>query len=111
MWQMLQQEEADDFVIATGKSHSVREFVEMAGRYIDMEIEWEGEGVDEVGIDRKTGKKVVEIDPRYFRPAEVETLLGDSSKAKAAFGWEAQMGLEELVGVMMKHDLEEAKKK
>ena len=111
MWQMLQQEEADDFVIATGKSHSVRQFVEMAGRYIDMEIAWEGEGVDEVGIDRKTGKKVVEIDPRYFRPAEVETLLGDSSKAKAAFGWEAQMGLEELVGVMMKHDLEAAKKK
>ena len=105
MWLMLQQDEPDDFVIATGKMHSVREFVELAFGEVGIEIEWEGEGVNEVGVDAATGDALVEIDPRYYRPTEVELLLGDPTKAKGKLGWEAKVGLRELVKMMVEGDL------
>lgn len=105
MWLMLQQDEPDDFVIATGKMHSVREFVELAFGEVGIEIEWRGEGVDEVGVDAATGDARVEIDPRYYRPTEVELLLGDPAKAKEKLGWEAKVGLRELVKMMVEGDL------
>lgn len=110
MWEMLQQEEPDDYVIATGRSHSVREFVEMTGKRLGMEIAWEGMGKNEVGIDRKSGKKIVEVAERYFRPTEVDELLGDAGKARAKMGWEAKVDLEEMVGIMVESDLKEAQK-
>lgn len=106
MWLMLQQDEPDDFVIATGETHSVREFVELAFREVGIEIEWRGEGADEVGIDVVTGDNLIEIDPRYYRPTEVEILMGDSSKAREKLGWKANVGFEELVKMMVKSDFE-----
>ena len=106
---MLQQEEPGDFVIATGETHTVREFVELSFKEAGIEIEWRGKGVEEKGIDSKTGKTVVEIDPDYFRPTEVELLLGDPTKAKEKLGWQSEVRFEELVGIMMKADLEAAK--
>jgi GDPmannose 4,6-dehydratase len=97
MWLMLQQDQPDDYVIATGEQYSVREFVEAASPYFGMNIVWEGEGLDEVGIDRSTGRKVIEVNPKYFRPAEVETLLGDASKAKEKLGWEPKTSFKQLV--------------
>ncbi len=97
MWLMLQQDEADDYVIATGAQYSVREFVEAAAPYFGMKIVWEGEGLDEVGINKLTGKPVIKVDPKYFRPAEVETLLGDATKAKEKLGWEPKISFEQLV--------------
>jgi len=111
MWMMMQQQTPDDYVVATGKMYSVRQFVEMAAKHIDMEITWEGEGVEEKGYDAKTGKLVVEVDPKYFRPAEVELLIGDPSKAKEKLGWEPRVRLEEMIEIMMKHDLAEARAK
>jgi len=111
MWLMLQQDKPDDFVLATGKTYTVREFVERAARHIGMEIVWEGEDIDEKGYDRKTGRLVVEVDPKYFRPAEVELLIGDATKAKEKLGWEAKVDLDELVEIMMKHDIKQAQKK
>ena len=105
MWLMLQQDEPDDFVIATGKMHSVREFVELAFGEVGIEIDWKGEGVDEVGVDKGTGDVLIEIDPRYYRPTEVELLLGDPTKAKEKLGWEAKVGLRELVKMMVEGDL------
>ncbi len=105
MWLMLQQDEPDDFVIATGEMHSVREFVELAFGEVGIEIEWRGEGVDEVGVDAATGDVLIEIDPRYYRPTEVELLLGDPAKAKEKLGWEAKVGLRELVKMMVEGDL------
>ena len=105
MWLMLQQDEPDDFVIATGKMHSVREFVELAFGEVGIEIQWRGEGVDEVGVDAATRDVLVEIDPRYYRPTEVELLLGDPTKAKEKLGWEAKVGLRELVKMMVKGDM------
>jgi GDPmannose 4,6-dehydratase len=105
MWLMLQQDEPDDFVIATGETHSVREFVELAFREVGIEIEWKGEGVDEVGLDRETGNVLVEIDPRYYRPTEVELLIGDPSKAREKLGWNSNVGFEELVKMMVKGDM------
>jgi GDPmannose 4,6-dehydratase len=105
MWLMLQQDEPEDFVIATGKTHSVREFVELAFGEVGIKIEWRGEGVDEVGVDAATGDALVEIDPRYYRPTEIELLLGDPTKAKEKLGWEAKVGFEELVKTMMEGDL------
>ncbi|MBW1722354.1 MAG: GDP-mannose 4,6-dehydratase [Deltaproteobacteria bacterium] len=110
MWLMLQQEEPDDYVIATGESHTVREFVERAFREVDIEIEWDGSGVDEVGRDRKTGKVRVRIDPRYFRPTEVDSLLGDPTKARLKLGWEPKVTFDQLVRMMVKEDLKEAEK-
>ncbi|RMG69353.1 MAG: GDP-mannose 4,6-dehydratase [Bacteroidetes bacterium] len=110
MWLMLQQDEPEDFVVATGKMYTVREFVEKSARHVGMEIVWQGEGVDEKGYDKHTGKLVVEVDPRYFRPAEVELLVGDPTKAKEKLGWVPQVDIDELVEIMMKHDIEEAKR-
>lgn|SRR5579859_3881929 len=109
-WLMLQQDVAEDFVIATGKQHSVRDFVVAAGSLLNMKIEWKGEGVDEVGIDTRTGRTVVRVDPRYFRPTEVETLLGDATKARQKLGWSAEVSFSELVSEMVASDLEEAKR-
>ena len=97
MWLMLQQDEPDDYVIATGEQYSVREFVEEAAPYFGMKIEWMGEGLDEVGYDWNTKKAVIKVNPKYFRPAEVETLLGDASKAKEKLGWEPKISFEQLV--------------
>jgi GDPmannose 4,6-dehydratase len=104
-WLMLQQARPQDYVIATGKQYSVRDFVEKAGALLDMRIEWRGSGADEQGINRKTGQTVVRIDPRYLRPAEVDTLLGDASKARAELGWAPRIEFDELVREMVASDL------
>jgi len=97
MWLMLQQDEPEDYVIATGVQYSVKEFVEESAPYFGMKIEWEGEGLDEVGINKLTGRTVIRVNPKYFRPAEVETLLGDASKAKEKLGWEPKISFKQLV--------------
>ena len=104
MWLMLQQEQPDDFVIATGETHSVRDFVELAFREEGIDIEWRGSGEDEKGIDAKTGEVIIEIDPRYYRPAEVELLKGNPEKAKRVLGWESKMEFKELVRRMVAED-------
>jgi len=104
MWLMLQQDKPDDFVIATGKQYSVREFVEKCAPYFDMDIIWQGEGLNEIGIDTKTGKTVIAVDPRYFRPTEVETLLGDPTKAKTILGWQPKTTFDDLVKEMCEHE-------
>ena len=109
-WLMLQQEEPDDFVIATGKQYSVRDFVVAAGTLLDMKIEWRGEGADEVGIDSASGRTLVRVDPRYYRPTEVQTLLGDPSKARQKLGWHAETDFAALVAQMVAEDLEQAKR-
>ena len=109
MWMMLQQDKPDDFVIATGETHTVREFVELAFRNVGIEIEWEGEGVNEKGIKKGTNEVIIEIDPRYFRPTEVDFLLGDPTKAKEKLGWTPKVRFKELVNLMSDHDLELAK--
>jgi GDPmannose 4,6-dehydratase len=106
MWLMLQQSEPDDYVIATGETHSVREFAELAFREVGIGIEWQGEGVDEVGVDSDDGKVLIEVDPRYYRPTEVDILVGDPSKAKENLGWKPNVGFEELVKMMVKNDFE-----
>lgn len=106
MWMMLQHPEPEDFVIATGEMHSVREFCTLAFAEAGIKLKWEGEGIDEKGIDAETGKVIVEVDPKYFRPAEVEQLLGDPTKAKTLLGWNpTKTPFEELVRLMMKHDM------
>ncbi len=100
MWLMLQQSQPDDFVIATGETHSVREFAEEAAPYFGYELKWDGKGLEEKGIDKNTGKVLIEIDPNYFRPAEVEFLLGDATKAKTVLGWEPKVKFKELVKIM-----------
>jgi GDPmannose 4,6-dehydratase len=110
MWLMLQQGEPDDYVIATGEQHSVREFIERAGAELDIRIRWEGEGVREVGMDEATGKHVVAVDPKYFRPTEVDTLLGDPAKAKDVLGWSAKTSFSELVSEMVKADYASAQR-
>jgi GDPmannose 4,6-dehydratase len=109
-WLMLQQDEPEDFAIATGKQFSVREFVEIAAAHVDMRIRWEGEGLDEKGIDAENGKVIVAVDPRYFRPTEVETLLGDPSKAHEKLGWTPKITFEAMVQEMMQTDLELAQR-
>lgn len=104
MWLMLQQEEAEDLVIATGETHTVREFIEESAKHIDIEIEWRGEGIDEIGVDKKTGKTIIEIDPSYFRPTEVDLLIGDPRKAKEKIGWEAKTKFAELAKLMTESD-------
>ena len=105
MWLMLQQETSDDYVVATGEMHTVREFIERSFAYLGRPLEWRGEGVDETGIDTTTGKTVVRIDPRYFRPAEVEQLLGNPARAKEKLGGEPEVKFEELVKIMVDGDL------
>jgi GDPmannose 4,6-dehydratase len=97
MWLMLQQDQAEDYVIATGFQYSVREFVEKAAPYFGMNIVWKGEELDEVGIDTNTGKTIIRVNPKYFRPSEVETLLGDATKAKEKLGWEPKSSFDQLV--------------
>ncbi len=103
-WMMLQQAEPRDFVIATGQQITVREFVERAARLLDMNIEWSGKELEEIGVDNKTGKTIVEVDPRYFRPAEVETLLGDASLAKDILGWTPKSTIDHLIKEMIESD-------
>ncbi|CAK8714285.1 GDP-mannose 4,6-dehydratase [Candidatus Electronema halotolerans] len=109
-WLMLQQDEPEDFVIATGVQHSVREFVEIAAAELGMAVAWQGGGVEEVGIEQQSGKVIVRIDPRYFRPTEVETLLGDPSKAKEKLGWEPKITFAQLVQEMVREDLKIAER-
>jgi GDPmannose 4,6-dehydratase len=104
MWLMLQQNEPDDYVVATGEAHSVREFVEAACKHLSIDLEWQGKGRDETGIDKKTGKTIVRIDPRYFRPAEVEFLLGNPQKASDRLGWKPKVTFSELVTMMVDAD-------
>jgi GDPmannose 4,6-dehydratase len=110
MWLMLQQDSPDDYVIATGEQYSVRTFVELAFKHIGVTIVWEGKGLDEVGKDKATGTVRVKVDEKYYRPAEVETLLGDATKAKEKLKWTPKTGIQELLDEMMLHDLEEAKR-
>jgi GDPmannose 4,6-dehydratase len=109
MWLMLQQPKPDDYVLATGDAHTVREFVEKAFDHVGKRIEWGGKGVDEKGVEAGTGRVLVEVDPRYFRPTEVERLIGDSSKARAKLGWKHKVGFEELVREMVDEDLADMK--
>lgn len=106
MWLMLQHDKPEDFVIATGEQYSVREFCDIAFKHAGIELTWEGEGVNEKAINKATGEIVIEVDPQYFRPTDVETLLGDPTKAKTLLGWDPrQTSFEELVQIMMEHDL------
>ena len=110
MWLMMQQDRADDYVIATGETWSVRAFAEKVFERLDMPLEWQGNGSDETGIDTKSGKVVVRIDPRYFRPAEVDLLLGDPAKAKRELGWELKTSFDQLVEMMVDADLKQAER-
>ena len=110
MWLMLQQEKPDDYVIATGETHSVREFTKLTFKELGINIRWQGKGTEEVGIDASTGKIIIEIDPRYYRPTEVEILIGDPSKAREKLGWQPKVKLEKLVEMMVKSDEEDVLK-
>ena len=105
MWRILQHKEAGDFVLATGEKHSVREFVELSFKYIGIEISWRGEGIHEKGVDSSTGSELICVDPKYFRPTEVELLLGDASKAKRLLGWQSSISFKSLVNEMMENDI------
>lgn len=107
MWRIVQHDVADDFVLATGETHTVRSFVDAAFQEVGMEIDWQGEGVDETGTDKASGRVLVQVDPRYFRPTEVELLIGDPSKAKEQLGWSATTPLPELVAEMVREDLKQ----
>ena len=110
MWLMLQQDQAEDYVVATGETHEVREFVTLAFQELGIQIEWQGEGVEEKGLDKATGRVLVQVDPRYYRPTEVELLLGDPTKAKEKLGWKAEVSLKQLVSMMVQEDLTQAKR-
>jgi GDPmannose 4,6-dehydratase len=109
MWLILQQDKPDDYVIATGESHSVREFVEETAKLLGYEIIWQGKEMEEKGIDKKSGKVLIEIDPRYFRPSEVDNLLGDASKVKKVLGWQPKVKFEELIKLMLEAEMKEFK--
>jgi len=110
MWLMLQQPEPEDYVIATGENHSVREFVQLAFRYAGIELRWEGHGIEEKGIDSRSGRTLVVVDPRFFRPAEVEQLLGDPTKARTRLGWNPQKtSFQDLVRIMVEHDMKKVR--
>ena len=109
MWMMLQQDEPDDYVLGTGEKHSVREFVELAFKEVGTEIEWKGKGVDEIGLDAKTGKELVKVDPKYFRPTEVDLLISDPKKAREKLGWTYSTPFSDLVKEMVEEDLKKAK--
>ncbi len=105
MWMMLQQDQPDDYVLATGEAHSVREFVERAFAVVGRRIAWRGAGADEVGIDEASGKELIKVDPRYFRPTEVDVLVGDASKARARLGWRHRVKFDDLVAELVTGDL------
>jgi len=111
MWLMLQQDQPDDYVLATNETHTVREFIEVSAKRLGFDLEWQGEDVEEVGIDKNSGKIVIKIDPVYFRPAEVDLLIGDAAKAKKVMGWEPKVKFKELVEIMVDSDLEIESKK
>ncbi len=110
MWLMLQQDKPDDYILATNETHTVREFAELAAKHLGFSLQWEGSDVNEKGIDAKTGKTIIEIDPKYFRPAEVDVLQGDYSKAKKVFGWKPKVTFAQLVELMVKADYDEESK-
>ena len=110
MWMMLQQKKPDDYILATNETHTVKEFIEHAFNYIDVTLTWEGSGVKEKGIDSKTGKVLVKVSPKFFRPAEVDVLMGDYSKARTILGWEPKVTFKKLVEIMVKSDLDRLKK-
>lgn len=110
MWRILQQDKPEDYVLATGTTTSIRDFVSMTFKELGIDIEWQGEGVNEKGIDKQSGRVLVEVDPRFFRPAEVELLLGDSTKARTKLGWKPNYDLAALVKEMVAEDLKLAKK-
>jgi len=105
MWMMLQQNEPDDYVLATQEQHSVREFVELAFGYCGIELDWQGSGLDEKGVDKSKGRVLVDVHPKYFRPTEVDNLMGDFTKARTQLGWSPKTSFKELVEIMLKHDL------
>jgi GDPmannose 4,6-dehydratase len=105
MWRIVQQPEPDDYVLATGEAHSVREFVELAFSKVGRKIEWRSKGVDEIGVDTASGETLVKIDSRYFRPTEVDLLLGDPAKARRVLGWQHKVSFPELVAEMVESDL------
>jgi GDPmannose 4,6-dehydratase len=107
MWKMLQQDEPSDYVLATGENHTIREFVDLAFSELDMVLEWEGENESEVGVDKKTGRILVSIDPNYYRPTEVDELIGDSGKAKRELGWKTETSFENLVKIMVSNDYQD----
>jgi len=111
MWRMLQKDIPEDFVLATGEQHSVREFVELSFKELDIHIDWQGDRENEIGVDQTTGKTIVGINSKYYRPTEVETLLGDASKAKEVLGWEAKTPFSELVKMMVQSDWGKVKKR
>jgi GDPmannose 4,6-dehydratase len=106
MWRILQQDKPDDYVLATGETHSVREFIELAFSKISRKIEWRGQGTEETGIDAGDGSTLVKVDSRYFRPTEVEILLGDATKARRVLGWKHTVTFDELVAEMLKADID-----
>jgi GDPmannose 4,6-dehydratase len=111
MWRMLQNNSPEDYVLATGETHKVREFIEIAFKELDLELEWTGEDIDEKGIEKKTGKILVEVDPKYYRPTEVDLLIGNPIKAKQELGWESVVKFDELVKIMAKSDWEKVQKR
>ena len=111
MWQMLQQEQADDYLLATGETHSVREFVELAFQEVGVELVWQGKNETEQGIDRATGKVLVEVDPNHYRPTEVDILIGNPEKAKQKLGWQPRTNFYELIKIMVHADVEKVKKR
>jgi GDPmannose 4,6-dehydratase len=111
MWRMLQLDEPEDLVLATGEAHSIKEFVDLAFKELDMKLEWTGQGLEETGIDSQSGKTLVRVDPRFFRPTEVEMLIGDPSKAKELLDWEPKVKFEELIRVMVESDWDKVQKR
>jgi len=110
MYMMLNHPKPDDYVLATNETHSVREFIEIACKNLSIDLEWKGKGVDEVGIDKSSGKVIISINPKFYRPAEVDLLLGDSTKARNILGWNTKTSFQELVSMMVKSDYDQAKK-
>ncbi len=111
MWQMMQLDKPDDFVLATGETHTIREFADTVFKELDMNLEWHGEGINEIGIEIKTGKTLVSVNPRYFRPTEVDLLIGDATKALKSFGWKPKVKFDELATIMAKADWEKVQKR
>ncbi|MCJ7801340.1 MAG: GDP-mannose 4,6-dehydratase, partial [Candidatus Marinimicrobia bacterium] len=111
MWKIMQLNKADDFVLATGETHTIREFADITFKELDMDLEWQGEGVNERGIDIKTGKTLVAVNPRYFRPTEVDLLIGNATKAQKTFGWKPKVKFEELAKMMAQADWEKVLKR
>ena len=111
MWRILQQDEPEDFVMATGVNHTIREFAELAFKELDIYIEWQGNGINEIGINTQTGKQIIGIDENYYRPTEVDQLLGDPTKAKEKLDWESKTSFEDLIKMMVRADWDKVKRR